>query len=77
MWLINLKTTIAILRVFVAKILLPFREQETENREQRIDKSFKSFIYFFMCCNLCADCYIFKDLFEVKVVEYLLGKELK
>ena len=52
MWLINLKTTIAILRVFVAKILLPFREQETENREQRIDKSFKSFIYFLISPNL-------------------------
>jgi hypothetical protein len=46
-------------------------------REQRIVKTFKSFIYFLICRNLCADCYIFKDLFEVKVVEYLLGKELK
>ena len=29
----------------------------TGNREKRIGKSFKSFIYFFICRNLCADCY--------------------
>ena len=27
-------------------------------REQRIVKTFKSFIYFLICRNLCADCYI-------------------
>ena len=30
----------------------------TRKREQRIGKSFKSFIYFLICRNLCADCYI-------------------
>ena len=29
----------------------------TLNREKRIGNSFKSFIYFFIFRNLCADCY--------------------
>ena len=30
---------------------------EKENREKRIGKSFKSFIYFLIGRNLCANCY--------------------
>ena len=30
----------------------------TGNREKRRGKSFKSFIYFLICRNLCADYYI-------------------
>ena len=37
------------------------RKQVTGNREQRIGKSFRSFIYFLICHNLCADCYITKN----------------
>ena len=31
----------------------------TLNREKRIGKSFKSFIYFLICRNLWAECYIY------------------
>ena len=43
--------------LFVAKILLLFRQQATGNRQQATGKSFNFFIYFLICRNLCADCY--------------------
>ena len=42
--------------------------QGTGNRKQRIGKSFKNFIYFLICRNLCADCYI-TPLIEFKTNE--------
>ena len=35
---------------------------EKGNREKRIGKSFKSFIYFLICRNLCANRYITQTL---------------
>jgi len=37
----------------------------TGKMEQRIAKSFKSFIYFLICRNLCADCYILSKLSKI------------
>ena len=43
--------------LFVAKILLLFRQQATGNRQQATGKNFNFCIYFLIYRNLCADCY--------------------